>query len=70
MQDLEFKELRMSKTSVDEAVDLKAFADLAGFPVELIKKELFSKNEDLQTVSIDDLRSAMLKYLDSTMLEA
>jgi len=49
-------------------VDLESFAAMVGFPSELIKKELFASNINENQVSIEDLRSAMLKYLDSTMI--
>lgn len=48
-------------------VSLEMLAKLTGFPVELIQEEIF-KGEDAEQVSMSDLRSAMLNYLDSTML--
>ncbi len=48
-------------------VSLEMLAKLTGFPVDLIKEEIF-KGSDAEQVSLDDLRSAMLTYLDSTML--
>lgn len=59
----------MSTTSNEETVDLNSFAQMAGFPVELIKKELFNGNDGSETVTLESLRSAMLSYLDKTMLE-
>ena len=51
----------------EEKVNLSNFAELAGFPVELIKNELLvDKNQD--DINLDDLREAMLKYLNKTML--
>ena len=35
--------------------------------IEMIKEEIFKGQND-QEVSLDDLRSAMLTYIDSTML--
>lgn len=53
-----------------EMVTLKSLSDLTGFPVKMIKEELFSDAQlDEETVSLDDLRSAMMTYLDQTMLE-
>lgn len=48
-------------------VSLEALAKMTGFPIEMIKEEIFKGQND-QEVSLDDLRSAMLSYIDSTML--
>jgi hypothetical protein len=50
-------------------VSLEVLAKMTGFPVELIKEEIF-KGESTDQVSLEDLRSAMLSYIDSTMLMA
>jgi hypothetical protein len=50
-------------------VSLEVLAKMTGFPVELIKEEIF-KGESTDQVSLDDLRTAMLSYIDSTMLMA
>lgn len=53
-----------------EMVTLKSLSDLTGFPVKMIKEELFrEQNLDEETVSLEDLRTAMMSYLDETMLE-
>lgn len=53
-----------------EMVTLKSLSDLTGFPVKMIKEELFSDAQlNEETVSLDDLRKAMVTYLDQTMLE-
>jgi hypothetical protein len=53
--------------STNGKVSLEALAKMTGFPVEMIKEEIFSgKTPD--EVSLEDLRSAMLSYIDSTML--
>ena len=49
---------------------LQTLSELSGFPIELIKKELLF-SEDLPSdteMSLDELRMAMLKYLDLAML--
>lgn len=48
-------------------VSLEVLAKMTGFPVELIQEEIFKGQSD-QEVSLDELRSAMLSYIDSTML--
>jgi hypothetical protein len=48
-------------------ISLEALAKMTGFPVEMIKEEIFKGQTD-QEVSLEDLRSAMLSYIDSTML--
>lgn len=60
----------MNKTEENQAVDLNEFANMAGFPVELIKKELFENNENTkEEVSLENLREAMINYLNKNMLE-
>jgi hypothetical protein len=51
----------------DAKVSLETLAKMTGFPVELIKEEVFSGKISSQ-VSLEELRAAMLTYLDSTML--
>ena len=56
--------------SSDEAngkVSLEALAKMTGFPVELIKEEIFN-GEGEDQVSLEALRNAMLSYIDSAML--
>ena len=48
-------------------VSLEALAKMTGFPVEMIKDEIF-QGQDENEVSLDQLRRAMLSYIDSTML--
>jgi hypothetical protein len=48
-------------------ISLEALAKITGFPIEMIKEEIFKGQND-QEVSLEDLRSAMLSYIDSTML--
>lgn len=54
----------------DDKVNLDSFASLTGFPVELIRKELFENANVDSEINLEDLRAAMLSYLDSTMLES
>ena len=57
-----------TNTNEDQKVNLKAFAEMTGFPVELIKKELL-QDENTDELSLEELRAAMVSYLDSTMME-
>lgn len=52
-----------------EEVKLSALSDLVGFPVEFIKKELMLEDDAEGEVSLQELRSRMLNYLDKTMME-
>ena len=62
--------LESSAKDKQEIVTLKSLSELTGFPVKMIKEELFSdKNFSEETVSLDDLRVAMMSYLDQTMLQ-
>jgi hypothetical protein len=49
-------------------VSLEVLAKMTGFPTELIKEEIFKGQNSGEEISLDDLRSAMLSYIDSTML--
>jgi hypothetical protein len=57
-------EVRASKIS------LNTLAEMTGFPAELIQQELFSAETSVEDegVSLEDLRKAMLSYIDSAML--
>ena len=46
-------------------LSLKKFAELTGFPQELIKKELNLNTRNCDVIDIADLRKAMLSYLES-----
>lgn len=48
-------------------VSLEVLAKMTGFPIELIKEEIFQGKGKGEEVSLDELRSAMLSYIDSTM---
>jgi hypothetical protein len=58
-----------SLRSEDSMISLQELANLTGFPVELIKTELFPHAANLEEkVSLGELRTIMLKFLDSTMM--
>jgi len=57
----------MAGTEKNGKVSLEVLAKMTGFPVELIKEEIF-KGESTDQISLEDLRTAMLSYIDSTML--
>lgn len=52
-----------------EMVSLESLADLTGFPVEMIRTELFKSELSDEKVSLSELRKAMVNYIDATMLE-
>ncbi len=53
--------------SKGSTVSLEVLAKMTGFPVELIKEEIFNGKSQGEEVSLEELRSAMLSYIDSTM---
>lgn len=58
----------MAGSDVKEGkVSLETLSKMTGFPVELIKDEVFNGDVSSQ-VSLEELRAAMLSYIDSTML--
>jgi hypothetical protein len=61
-------ETLVAQKNSSSSVSLEVLAKMTGFPIELIKEEIFSGKDHGEEVSIDELRSAMLSYIDSTML--
>ena len=61
--------LPIEKDKAPEWVDLDEFSNLVGWPLDLIRRELFlndtQKNAD--KVRLADLRVAMASFLDRTM---
>jgi hypothetical protein len=53
------------KISDQEFVELQSLAQLAGFPVDFVKKELLTEENAL---SLDELRQRMMVYLQETFL--
>lgn len=53
----------------EEVVNLESLASLTGFPLEMIKTELFHNEDVTQGVTLKRLRKAMSDYIDATMLE-
>jgi hypothetical protein len=61
--------LANTDTEKNGKVSLDVLAKMTGFPVEMIREEIFKGHDgDHKEVSLDDLRAAMLSYIDSTML--
>lgn len=58
----------MNAQDNEQIVNLEDFANMAGFPLELVKKELFTESDDLQNITMEELRAAMVKYIDQNML--
>jgi hypothetical protein len=48
-------------------ISLETLSKMTGFPVEMIKDEIF-QGKGTEEISLEDLRSAMLTYIDSTIL--
>lgn len=57
----------MNGSEEKSKISLDVLAKLTGFPVEMIQDEVFS-GKHTDEVSLEELRSAMLGYIDSTML--
>ena len=56
------------QTEKNGKISLEVLAKMTGFPIEMIKEEIFQGEEGQQEISLDELRAAMLSYIDSTML--
>lgn len=48
-------------------ISLETLSKMTGFPVEMIKDEIF-QGKGSEDISLEDLRAAMLTYIDSTIL--
>lgn len=49
----------------EEVVSLGTLAELTGFPVDYIKRELLSGDEEVTEMTMTELRKRVLAYLDS-----
>lgn len=66
------QKLESSSSNKDEIVNLEAFSQMVGFPADLIHSELFGKESakpENNELSLEDLRKAMVDYIDATMLD-
>lgn len=57
----------MDTVGQENKVSLEVLAKMTGFPLELIQEEILGGKPQGE-ISLDDLRSAMLTYIDSTLL--
>lgn len=56
-----------TNTNAAGRISLETLSRMTGFPVEMIKDEIF-QGKGSEEISLEDLRSAMLTYIDSTIL--
>jgi hypothetical protein len=56
----------VSKPAPEEVISVVSLAELTGFPVDYIKKELLLDGADEQDMTIEELRKRVLAYLDSS----
>ncbi len=62
--------LENTKSTQDtDTITLESLSDLTGFPVELIKSELFEGSLENNELKLGELRQAMMSYIDKTMLD-
>ncbi len=62
----------MLNNQANDSITLDSLSALTGFPVDMIKKELFESSEisGSQEIPLKELRSAMMSFLDQTMLNS
>lgn len=61
-------EVKASETGAK--ITLNALSEMTGFPMELIQEELFmGKTPAEGEVALEDLRAAMLNFIDATLLK-
>ncbi len=54
----------------ESKITLNALSEMTGFPMELIQQELFmGKSPADGEVALEDLRAAMLNFIDATLLK-
>jgi hypothetical protein len=56
----------VSRPMPDQVVSLGTLAELTGFPVDYIKRELLLGDESVQEMTMEELRKKVLAYLDSS----
>ena len=56
----------VSKPNSETGVTFGTLAELTGFPVDYIKRELLKEGETEDTMTIEELRKKVLAYLDSS----
>ncbi|MBC7537786.1 MAG: hypothetical protein H7281_03135 [Bacteriovorax sp.] len=56
----------VSEPTAETVVSLGALAELTGFPVDYIKRELLLDGEIEEEMTIEELRKKVLAYLDSS----
>ncbi len=56
----------VSKPAPEEVISVVSLAELTGFPVEYIKKELLLDGADEEDMTMEELRKRVLAYLDSS----
>lgn len=52
----------------DSKISLSTLAKMTGFPVEMIQSELFKDQANSEEISLEELRTAMLSYIDASLL--
>lgn len=62
MEALGLKDLDKPRSTMDVGVTLGSLAEMTGFPVDYIKRELLLEDE---TLSVEELRQRVLAYLNS-----
>lgn len=56
----------VSKPTSEASVSLGTLAELTGFPVDYIKRELLLDGEIEEGMTVEELRRRVLAYLDSS----
>ena len=63
-------EMKVHGGSEAKKISLAALSEMTGFPMEMIQEELFmGKSLDEGEVALEDLRAAMLNFIDATLLK-
>ena len=63
---LGLQDVSKSSASESEVVSLGNLAELTGFPVDYIKRELLLEGESVDSMSVEELRNKVLAYLNAS----
>lgn len=55
----------VANTTTSNVVSLATLAELTGFPVDYVKRELLGNGESEEEMTVEELRKKVLAYLDS-----
>lgn len=65
----QLEKTEIEKLGTADKTNLVELSKLTGFPIKMIKDELLLSHDENQEVSLNELREAMLKFIDRSFSE-